>query len=256
MMALLLELSTLAWVALALGAFLVGISKTAIPGFNTVSVALFASVLPAKASTGALLLLLMVGDIFALLAYRKHAHWPTLIRMVPAVLLGLVAGAAFLYFASDTGVRRGIGILLLVLIGLTLWQRHRATAPAAPGQDSGTHRPLATAFFGGLGGFNTMVANAGGPVMSMYFLVARFPVHAFLATAAWFFAVMNVIKLPFSIGLGIVDAGTLYLDAVLVPAVLLGAWCGWRFAARMSQQLFDRLVIAMTVLGALWLVVG
>lgn len=92
--------------------------------------------------------------------------------------------------------------------------------------------------------------------MSMYFLVARFPVHAFLATAAWFFAVMNVIKLPFSIGLGIVDAGTLYLDAVLVPAVLLGAWCGWRFAARMSQQLFDRLVIAMTVLGALWLVVG
>lgn len=128
-MALLPELSTLAWVALALGAFLVGISKTAIPGFNTVSVALFASVLPAKASTGALLLLLMVGDIFALLAYRKHAHWPTLIRMVPAVLLGLVAGAAFLYFASDTGVRRGIGILLLVLIGLTLWQRHRATAP-------------------------------------------------------------------------------------------------------------------------------
>lgn len=256
MMALLPELSTLAWVALALGAFFVGISKTAIPGFNTVSVALFASVLPAKASTGALLLLLMVGDIFALLAYRKHAHWPTLIRMIPAVLLGLIAGAAFLYFASDAGVRRGIGILLLVLMGLTLWQRRRVATSSVSGQGSNTARPIATTFFGGLGGFTTMVANSGGPVMSMYFLVARFPVHAFLGTAAWFFAVMNVIKLPFSIGLGIVDTGTLYLDAVLLPAVLLGTWCGWRFAARMSQQLFDRLVIAITVLGALWLVTG
>lgn len=80
------ELSAVAWLCLGLGAFLVGISKTAVPGFNTVPVALFASILPAKTSTGALLILLMIGDIFALLAYRKHAHWPTLIRMVPAVL--------------------------------------------------------------------------------------------------------------------------------------------------------------------------
>lgn len=250
------ELSIIAWACLALGAFLVGISKTAIPGFNTVSVALFASVLPAKTSTGALLILLMVGDIFALLAYRKHAHWPTLTRMVPAVLLGLIVGAVFLYLASDTGVRRGIGALLLMLMGLTLWQRHQATKPTTTGQESSGARPLATTFFGGLGGFTTMVANSGGPVMSMYFLVARFPVQTFLGTAAWFFAVMNILKLPFSVGLGIIDFSTLYLDAVLVPAVLGGAWCGWRFASHMSQQFFDRAVIAMTTLGALWLVVG
>lgn len=250
------ELSAVAWSCLGLGAFLVGISKTAIPGFNTVSVALFASILPAKTSTGALLILLMVGDIFALLAYRKHAHWPTLIRMVPAVLLGLIAGAIFLHFASDTGVRRGIGALLLILTGVTLWQRYRAVTPLTTEQESRSNRAIATTFFGGLGGFTTMVANSGGPVMSMYFLTVRFPVQTFLGTAAWFFAVMNIAKLPFSIGLGIVDFSTLSLDAVLVPAVLAGAWCGWRFVAYMSQQFFDRAVIAMTTLGALWLIAG
>ncbi|MBF0808608.1 sulfite exporter TauE/SafE family protein [Rothia nasimurium] len=250
------ELSTVAWSCLGVGAFLVGISKTAIPGFNTVSVALFASILPAKISTGALLILLMVGDIFAILVYRKHAHWLTLIRMVPAVLLGLIVGALFLHFASDTGVKRGIGALLLMLMGATLWQRYHAVKPIATEEESSINRVIATTFFGGLGGFTTMVANSGGPVMSMYFLTARFPVQTFLGTAAWFFAVMNLAKLPFSIGLGIVNVSTLTLDAVLVPAVLAGAWCGWRFAAYMSQQFFDRAVIAMTTLGALWLMVG
>lgn len=250
------ELSAIAWSCLGLGAFLVGMSKTAVPGFNTVSVALFASILPAKTSTGALLILLMVGDIFALLAYRKHAHWPTLVRMVPAVFLGLIVGAVFLYFASDTGVRHGIGALLLMLMGMTLWQRYQVRKTRAIEQGSSNTRAITTTFFGGLGGFTTMVANSGGPVMSMYFLMARFPVQTFLGTAAWFFAVMNLIKLPFSIGLGIVNIHTLSLDAMLVPAVLAGAWCGWHLSSHMSQQFFDGAVIAMTTLGALWLLVA
>lgn len=250
------DLSPLSWTLLAVAAFLVGISKTAIPGVNTVSVALFASVLPAKASTGALLLLLIVGDIFALSVYRKHAHWPTLIRMVPAVLLGLVAGAGFLYFSPDAGVRFGIGLLLLLLMGITLFQRRKKSAgEQLSQQDAAPLRPFAATLFGSLGGFTTMVANAGGPVMSMYFWAARFPVHTFLGTTAWFFAVMNVLKLPFSLSLGIISLETLHLDALLLPAVLLGAVVGMKVARQISQLVFDRLVILMTILGAAYLLI-
>ena len=128
-MTLLPDLSTLAWAALAVSAVLVGFSKTALPGINTLAVAIFAAVLPAKPSTGALLLLLIVGDMFALWTYRKHAHWPTLVRMLPAVLVGLALGAVFLAFAGDSLVRRVIGVMLLMLMALTLWQRHRDAAP-------------------------------------------------------------------------------------------------------------------------------
>jgi len=109
--------------------------------------------------------------------------------------------------------------------------------------------------YGSLGGFTTMVANAGGPVMSMYFLAARFPKHAFLGTAAWFFAVMNLLKVPVSVGLGLITTQTLVLDALLVPGVVLGAFAGRWAITRIRQRVFDTAVIVVTVLGSLYLLV-
>ena len=97
-------------------------------------------------------------------------------------------------------------------MAITVWRRYRT--PETP---SDRAAKVARAGYGSLGGFTTMVANAGGPVMSMYFLAAKFPVKAFLGTAAWFFAIVNVAKLPFSIGLGLITPGTLILDLLLVP---------------------------------------
>lgn len=252
------DLAPAAWLLLAAAAMLVGISKTAIPGINTLSIAAFAAVLPARSSTGALLILLLLGDAFALLSYRKYAHWPTLLRLIPAVVVGLALGALFLALADDGWVRRVIGVSLLFVVGFTLWQRaRRAAGPTAPegGQvpDSGR---LAAAGYGTLGGFTTMVANAGGPVMSMYFLAARFPVHAFLGTAAWFFAVINLTKLPISIGLGLITPELLTLDLVLAPGVILGAIIGRWIASRIKQRAFDWAVTVCTILGACYLLLA
>jgi uncharacterized membrane protein YfcA len=43
------------------------------------------------------------------------------------------------------------------------------------------------------------------------------------------------------------------MDLVLAPLVVVGALIGIRLAERMRQQLFDRLVIVLTVLGAVYL---
>lgn len=277
-----LELAPQAWTLLAVAALLVGISKTALPGINTISIAIFAAVLPAKASTGALLLLLIVGDVFALISYRREADWRALVRLVPFAALGLALGAAFLAIAEDTWVRRLIGAILLCLIAMNLWQRLRpgrgrgsvrgsvrGSGGASGGTGTGvgvgesgersseTNRAaiVARASFGTLGGFTTMVANAGGPVMSLYFLSARLPVRTFLGTAAWFFAVINLVKLPISVGLGLFTPATLHLDLFLVPAVVLGAFIGRWIASRIRQQVFEWAVIAGTTLGALYLLI-
>ncbi|MFY9712048.1 MAG: sulfite exporter TauE/SafE family protein [Microbacterium sp.] len=246
-----IELGAWAWVALAVAAVTIGISKTALPGGSTLAIALFATVLPARTSTAAMLLLLIVGDVFALIAYRRHAHWPTLLRLAPAVLAGLLAGFAFLAFAGDGIVRRAIGVILLVMIAVTLWRRWRqrragVTAPPTGGI-------LLSGVYGTLGGFTTMVANAGGPVMSMYFLSTRTPVQVFLGTSAWFFAVINLVKLPFLAGLGLFEGPVLLMDALLAPLVVVGALLGLRVARRLPQQLFERIVIVLTVAGSLYL---
>ncbi|WP_231916322.1 sulfite exporter TauE/SafE family protein [Microbacterium karelineae] len=242
------ELAPLAWVALAVGAMTIGVSKTGLPGANTLGIALFAAVLPARESTGAMLLLLMVGDVLALLLYRRHADLRALVRLIPSVLVGLAVGVVFLALVGDEWVKRSIAVVLLALIVLTLWRRRRPAAEVAERAGRGT------AFaYGSLGGFTTMVANAGGPVMAMYFLASRFEMKAFLGTAAWFFAIVNLTKLPFSIGLGLITLETVWMDLILVLPVLIGALIGRVVITRVSQRAFDAIVIVLTVVGAVYL---
>ncbi|MGY1552628.1 sulfite exporter TauE/SafE family protein [Microbacterium sp. A588] len=245
------DLPPWAWALLALAAVTIGISKTALPGGSILAIALFAAVLPARTSTAAMLLLLIVGDVFALIAYRRHAHWPTLVRLAPAVAAGLLAGFGFLALAGDGVVRRAIGVILLIMIGLTLWRRWREAKTDAPASAHGG--VLLSTAYGALGGFTTMVANAGGPVMSMYFIATRAQVKVFLGTSAWFFAIVNLVKVPFLAGLGLFTQPVLLMDAALAPLVVIGALAGLRLARRMNQQVFDRIVIVLTIVGATYL---
>lgn len=250
---LMVELTAWSWVILAAGAVVVGLSKAALPGGGTLAVALFAAVLPARNSTGTLLVLLIVGDVFAILAYRRSADWALLRRLVPTVLVGIVLGSVFLAATGDAVVRRVIAVILLALIAVTLVRRYGPTRGGAAVGDQvspGRQRLEATAY-GALGGFTTMVANAGGPVMSMYFLAMRLGVWAFLGTSAWFFFAVNLVKVPFSVGLGLITAESLVIDAVLAPLVIVGAFAGRKVASHMDQKLFERLVIALTLVSAL-----
>ncbi|MFD4257817.1 sulfite exporter TauE/SafE family protein [Streptomyces sp. NPDC058534] len=247
--------------ALAFAALLVGFSKTAVSGANTVSLAIFAAVLPARASTGILLPVLIAGDVLAVLTYRRHAHWPTLWRLFPAVGVGVVVGTLFLVWADDAIVRTSIGVILLLMAGVTVWRRRQAEvsdAADSSGRDGTASRAgrVKARSYGVLGGFTTMVANAGGPVMSMYLLSAGFRKLGFLGTSAFFFLIVNVSKVPFSAGLGLIDGRSLLLDAVLVVFVVPGAFLGKWAVHRINQRLFERLVIAATIVGGLQLLLA
>ncbi|MFE4367700.1 sulfite exporter TauE/SafE family protein [Streptomyces sp. NPDC056835] len=272
-----MDISWWGFAALAAAAALVGFSKTAVSGANTVSLAVFAAVLPARESTGVLLPILIVGDVVAVLTYRRHAHWPTLWRLFPAVAAGVVAGTVFLLWADDAAVRTSIGAILLLMAGVTVWRRRggadsakekrekaegaetaegveEAGVVAGKGGSGASSAGRVTArSYGVLGGFTTMVANAGGPVMSLYLLSAGFRKLGFLGTSAWFFLIVNTSKLPFSVGLGLVDGRSLLLDAALVLFVFPGALIGKACVDRIDQRLFERLVIGATVLGGLQL---
>ncbi|MER5914690.1 sulfite exporter TauE/SafE family protein [Streptomyces sp. NPDC001982] len=239
--------------ALAFAALLVGFSKTAVSGANTVSLAIFAAVLPARASTGILLPVLIAGDVLAVATYRRHAHWPTLWRLFPAVAVGVVVGTLFLVWADDAVVRTSIGAILLLMAGVTLWRRRTADKEDEP-DTVGTRAGRTKArSYGVLGGFTTMVANAGGPVMSMYLLSAGFRKLGFLGTSAFFFLIVNVSKVPFSAGLGLIDRRSLLLDAALAVFVVPGAFLGKWAVNRINQRLFEQLVIAATVIGGVQL---
>lgn len=227
------------WSVLVTAALLVGFAKTAIGGIGAIATALFAAVLPARESTGALLPLLLAGDVIAVSAYRKHADWPTLVRLMPSVAAGVLVGAGFVARADDAVMRRTIGVLLVGLVALSVVQRVRKRPVEVRGR-------LAGAAFGSAAGFATMVANAAGPVMAIYLLAAGASMLSFLGTGAWFFLLVNLFKLPFSIALGLVDLGSLRLDAQLLPALAVGALLGRLVIGRLDKSVFEVLVLVFT----------
>jgi uncharacterized membrane protein YfcA len=235
---------------MGLGALLIGYAKTAITGLGSIAIAIFASVMPARESTAAILLLLIVGDLVAVWHYRHDADRRLLRRLIPSVLPGLAIGAVFLAVVDDTVLRRSIGVLLILTTGLQLLLRRRPRDTDAVGASR-------TAAIGtGLGaGFATMTANAAGAVMTLYLVAQGVEKRRFLGTGALFFFGVNLCKVPFSAGLGLFSSQTLLRTLALAPVVLLGAWAGLHTARRLSQARFDQAVLAATVVSALALVV-
>ena len=251
-----------------LAALVIGISKTSVGGFAAMAVAVFATVLPAKESTAAVLLLLITGDVVGVARYRRSSDWGLLRRLLPSVLPGVALGAVFMWAVSDLALRRTIGGLIAAMVLVQVWQRWRsrrvageaAAARAEVGAEVGVavgraEHPLVAVAAGVAAGFTTMTANAAGAVMTLYLLAMRVEKLRFIGTSAWFFLIVNVSKVPFSAGLGLFRPESLRLVAMLVPVVLVGTWLGVLLIRRLSQVTFERAALAGSAVAAVALLV-
>jgi uncharacterized membrane protein YfcA len=243
------ELTLGAWLWLAVAAMLVGVAKTAVAGVGSIAIVIFAAVLPARESTGAILPLLMCGDVIAVSHYRRHADWGTLWRLLPGVLPGLLLGVWFLAVVDDEVMRRTIAVILLVMCGLQLW--HRRHTPDLASADHHHRHGAATLGAGVAAGFATMTANAAGPVTTVYLIRAGLPMLQMIGTGAWFYLVVNLAKVPFSAGLGLITMTSLARDAVLVPALLVGAAVGIWVVRRLQQRQFEVVALGFSAAAAM-----
>ena len=238
------------WAVLVVAAVAVGFAKTAIAGVATLAVVGFALVIPARESTGTLLPLLIAADVAAVTIYRRHADWPLLLGLLPWVGIGVAVGVAFLAAAGDLEVRRVIGALILAGVIVAVWLRRQPRDTEGALQRPPPGRRVA-GVVGIAAGFASMAANAAGPLMVLYLLLAGLPVKRFVGTAAWFFLIVNLVKVPFSAGLGLIDGAALRLDLILLPALALGAWAGVVAIRHISQLAFERAALVLAAVSCL-----
>ncbi|WP_216324283.1 sulfite exporter TauE/SafE family protein [Deinococcus aestuarii] len=244
----------------ALAAFLIGFSKTGVPGAGILAVPLMAQVLGARLSVGATLPLLLLGDGFAVAFYRQHADWGWLRRIAPWVTGGLLVGAVALKVLGDLHLRADplgpvIGVLILAMLALTLL-RERLGDRLRP-----TSR-VGTVLTGILAGFSTMVSNAAGPVMAVFMTAAGLPKERLLGTTAWTFLIFNVAKVPLLLLLTadnpaepLFTASTLLFTGTLLPALGLGALAGRHLLPFVPERGFRVLVLGLSGLAAVRLIV-
>jgi uncharacterized protein len=222
----------------------VGVSKTGVPGLSILVVPLMVlTVGDARHSAGWLLPLMCTADIFAVIYWRRNPAAKRLFSLAPWVVAGMAAGAAALGL-SERVLRPVVGVIVLVMLAIYLIRRWR------PGMmrisDHGAPYGIAA-------GFATTVANAAGPVMSLYLLSKNLTKEEFVAMGAWFYFAINLAKVPIYAWHGLIDRPSLTFDAFLIPAVIFGAVSGRWIVSRIPQRLFDALVVVLTAVSTLLL---
>jgi uncharacterized membrane protein YfcA len=237
------DLASWQWALGTLCAFLIGLAKTGVPGVATMTVPLMIlTVGDARQSAAWTAPILITADIFAVTYWRRHTETRALLRLIPWVAGGMAAGGLALSL-SEPVLRRAVGVIVLTMLALNIAQRRGANLGAAG----------AAGFYGVAAGFATTVANAAGPVMSLYLLMQRLPKEQFVATGAWFFFVVNIVKLPIYAAHGLFSRGSLVFDLTMVPPVVCGALGGLWLVHRIPQRSFEAMVVAMTIVSSILL---
>jgi uncharacterized protein len=237
------------WILAVLAALGVGIGKAGLSGTSMFHVLVFAFLFGARASTGVVLPLLLVGDVAAVRTFHQHARWDYVRRMLPPACLGVMLAAWFMRDLDERLYRPVIGWVTLIL---TILQFVRLYRPAWLG--SVPHARWFAWTMGILAGAATMLANAAGPVFTIYLIAVGLPKMEFVGTSAWFFFIVNLFKVPFSVALGLIHGQTLMLNLILAPAVLVGVLAGRWLVKRIPQRLFEHMLLAFAVLAALRLI--
>ncbi|MCA1809095.1 MAG: sulfite exporter TauE/SafE family protein [Kiritimatiellia bacterium] len=237
------------WLIALVAALLVGFSKTGLPGMGILAVALLAEVFPARQAVGAILPLLILGDLFAVRYYHKNTQWARLWELFPCVLGGMAAGFVFLFYVRGAHFKPFLGGLILLLSLLEMLR-------ARQGWHQFPHRPWFTVITGLLAGFATTVGNVAGPIMNIYLMAKGLDKLHFMGTLAWYFFIFNCLKLPLYFGLGMINRQTLIFDLLAAPMVVVGALLGRWILHRISLVWFRRLVMLLAVAAAMRLLCG
>ena len=216
----------------------IGMAKTGLGGLGMVVVPVMANIFGAKSSTGILLLLLIMADFFGVRYYHMHADLRQLIKLIPSTIIGILTGVFIGDILSDVDFQFLLGAViisgaLIMVIKVDIKENN-----------------LFSIAVGFLGGFITMIGNAAGPIMSIYFLSMGFDKNKFIGTVAWFFLFVNLFKVPMHVFIWkTIDLNILLFDLSLFPLILLGALTGVWIVKKIPEQPYKIFVIVSVILS-------
>ena len=224
--------------ALGLGVLIIGIAKAGFGGgIGILAVPLVANALPAERAIGVMLPILILADVFSVWSHRKGVSRRHLWPMLVGAAVGVMIGAAVLWTFQNSGhatltwaLNMTIGSVCLCFVAIQLYRMLGGRVPHIP------PGPVGGATSGGLAGIVSTIAHAAGPIISIYLLEQRLDKSRLVATMLLFFLVLNCLKLPTYLALGLVTTRTLTesaLFAAFVPVgIIVGLWMHKRIAEK------------------------
>ena len=240
-----MEITLTSWILASAAAFVIGLSKAGIKGIAVINVTFMALAFGAKESTGLVVPLLVLADIFAVIYYNRHTQWNYVFKVLPWMVLGVVIGVFVGKDLPESLFKIGMAVIIIITVIMMYWWDRKKVKTV----------PKHWAFSSSIGiiaGITTMVGNLAGAFSNIYFLAMRLPKNHFIGTAAWLFLIINIIKLPFHIFVwNTISQETLLLNLKLLPGIFIGFFVGIRIIKLIKEAFFRKMILVLTALGAL-----
>jgi hypothetical protein len=208
----------------------------------------------ARLALGIMLPILIAADYVAVAHWWRKWNWPAVLRMLPGATTGVVLAWTALKLVAHFGeaggeetveaaLKLGIGVIAVAFVLLQIARKLRRRPL--------TFRPVfwQAAGAGGVAGLTSTLGHAAGPVTAMYLLSQNMPKGRYVATTALFFWLLNQIKLPFYLELGLIHPASLTAGAALLPAIAVGAFLGVFLHRRIGQRQFDGVVYTLLAIA-------
>lgn len=225
---------------------LIGLSKGGLGGPIpvTLTTPLLSAVMPVSQAVSLVLPLLILADVFALWAYWRAWDMRYVRLMLPAAVLGVALGLLLLTTLPDLWLRRLLGLFTLVVIVYKIGSSRIARLHYQP---RGWHGQLA----GGASGFASALANTGAPPFTAYMLLKNVTPVVFIANTTLLFAIVNAIKLPGILLMGVVDVAQIINVLWVLPLIPPGIWLGRKFVDWVDPKVFEQLMIVLLTAASL-----
>ena len=190
------------------------------------------------------------ADIMAVAYYKRIADWKTVAKLLPTALLGFLVALFVDKLVPAQGFRQLMGWTLALAMAVMIWSEIFGK------ENRWMHKWWYSALFGLLGGFTTMIGNAAGPVMSVYLLSMRKEKMEYIGINAWFFLVVNLLKVPFQIfAWDNITWGSFSLNLLMLPVIGIGALLGIRLVKLFPEKAFRRFIQIVTILSVAMMLV-
>lgn len=237
------SLASSQWVLYGIAALLIGMTKAGLAGAATFTIPVMATIFGAQQSTGIVLPMLIIADVVAVIYYRRDADWSIVVQLIPWTLIGVGVGVVVGDIISEDAFRYMLAAVVLTGLGLMAWRELLHREIVIP------RRLWIAALLGVAAGFATMVGNAAGPLMILYLLSMGFEKNRLIGTAAWFFFVINLLKVPLHVLFwGTITGETILLNLVALPVIVGGVFLGLLVVRRIPERAYRYFILVSTTI--------
>ena len=238
------------WFVISIAALSIGMSKTGVQGIMLMIVPLMAMAFGAKESTGVILPMLCMADIIAVAYYKRIADWKVVAKLLPTAILGFFLAIGVDNMIPNGQFRQLMGWTLMLALIVMIWNEIFGK------ENRWMKKWWYAAIFGLLGGFTTMIGNAAGPVMSVYLLSMRKEKMEYIGINAWFFLVVNLLKVPLQAFVwDNITWDSLQLNLVMLPVIGIGSLIGIRIVKLLPEKIFRRFIQIVTILSVILMII-